>query len=228
MTTKDNKLRNLGTCLALTVLTACGGGTSDTPLPTLRITSDSTGVGVDGFTVINGACPLAGCVIVPKPWPSYVNVPGYRTVNASVGGLSMKEVIDGWPLTGVKPWAQKAVEGSGVELLGLGINDGFALPPDQFAAYLVQAVTVGRASGKLMVLATPNPTFEPRVTVLAQAVRDVALEMSVPLVDIDAFMRSAYPDTSFAGDRMHPGQAAYTQIGEFVQQRLLEILKGSM
>lgn len=213
------------TLLLTVALAACGGGAVEPPLKVIRITSDSTGVGVDGFTVSNGACPVKGCVIVERPWPSYVNVPGYKTVNASVGGMSMREVIGGWPLTGVKPWAQKAAEGSDVELLGLGINDGFALPPAQFADYLRQAVTVGRAAGKIMVLATPNPTFEPRVTTLAQVVRDVAVEMAVPLVDIDAYVRSVYPGLGFAGDEMHPGQAAYTQIGQFADQRLREILR---
>jgi hypothetical protein len=213
------------TLLLVVVLTACGGGAVEPPLKIIRITSDSTGVGVDGFTVVNHACPVNGCVIVERPWPSYVNVPGYKTVNASVGGMSMREVIDGWPLTSVKPWAQKVTEDSGVELLGLGINDGFALPSAQFADYLRQAVAVGRAAGKLMVLATPNPTFEPRVTALAQVVRDVAVELSVPLVDVDTYVRSIYSGLGFAGDEMHPGQVAYTQIGQYVNQRLQEILQ---
>lgn len=205
-------------------LTACGGGGGADP-PTIRITSDSTGVGVDGDALVAGACLPTGCVIVPKPWPSYVSIPGYKTVNASVGSMSMREVINGWPLTGVKPWAQKVAEGAGVEVLGLGINDGNSLSPAEFAAYLRQAVFAGRAAGKFMVLATPSPTGFAKVDALAQVTRDVASEAGAPLIDIDRHLRTRYADLSFAADLVHPNQAAYTLIGEFVQKRLMEILK---
>lgn len=192
-------------------LAACGGGGSSTVQPvqtkTIRITGDSTCVGA--------ALGPSGYFIVSQPWPGFISVPGFTVVRACVGGQALADVAASWP--------QNLAD---VELIGDGINDAFQYSPAVFAGYLRTMVSTARAAGKLVVLMTPNPTYEARVTALAQVVRDVALETGAPVIDNEAFMKSVYgASLDFAGDKMHPGQDAHARIGESVNGRLQEILK---
>jgi len=196
--------------LSSLALAACGGGGSDIGIPIstsgkiIRIISDSTGVGI--------ALGPSGYFIVDRPWPSYISIPGFTVVNSSVGGMAMKDVS----FVNNAPYA--------VAIIGLCINDAFQYPADVYAAYLREAVVMLRSVGTLVILQTPNPTYEPRVTAFAQVMRDVAAELSVPLIDQDKHLREVYSDLSFAGDRMHPSQPGYAVMGVYADSMLREIL----
>ncbi len=128
----------------------------------------------------------------------------------------------------IPTWSQQtANDGAKVELIALAINDAFQYSPEVYAAYLRSAISIARAVDKIVILQTPNPTYETRVALLAQTMRDVGLEMHTDVIDVEAFMHDLYgTDLSFAGDKMHPSQSAYAQIGGFVNRRLREIFLG--
>lgn len=190
-------------CLLLCLLLAdCGGGGSAVQ-NVVRIFGDSTCYGV----AFDGAYHR-----VSNPWPSYISFP---VINSCIGGQALQDV----------DMASIAKDGATVELFADGINDAFLYSPEVYADLLRKAVSVSRAAGKTVIFQTPNPTYEARVTALAQVMRNVAAELNVPVIDQDRHLRETYSDLSFAGDQMHPSQPAYTVMGMFSQSRLQEILK---
>ena len=221
--------RLIASVLASACLAACGGGGTGGPSEPRLIEyyGDSTGYAVDGTTVLNGACPVAGCTIVAAP-ASYIRVSGYTVSNKSIGGLATFDLIDGTPLAGNVTWANRMkASKADVVLMAVGINDGYAYSPDKYRALMTQIVQIARDSGKQVVLQTPNPTREPKVTVLSATLRGLAAELGVALIDQEIGLTPLVNSKGLLAvipDGLHPNAPTYALMGAISDQRLHEIL----
>ena len=112
------------------------------------------------------------------------------------------------------PWAQQMANSTAqIVAVNFCINDSnpaFKESTDTYRALLVQIIDIARAAGKVIVLVEPNrvePYWLPDTPHYVSVMRDVAAEMSVPLVP-----NFAYP--AVIPDGVHPDAATYAAMGE--------------
>ena len=222
--------------LFLTVfIVSCGGGTpqhsqkAEIFTDTIAIYSDSTGVGVDGGALVAGACPPTHCPIVARNWPSYIDVPGYKVINHSVGGLSALDLFKGRPELNVKPWYEiMAASNDRIVVIALAINDAGTSPPAEYANILERLIGEAQTKpGRIVVLQTPNPTGRTDTQAISQAMADIAEKRKTHLIDqnkhgfewLSMSLELAVPD------KIHPIQTVYTEMGRYANEKLNALLK---
>lgn len=133
----------------------------------------------------------------------------------AVGHMTAENLIEG--NDGVnKPWPQGVPTGAW-SLVNFGINDSVRWPIEQYKANLrILHPTY---------FETPNPTDSPirpyeSTQAFAEAMRDVAAELHVPVIDVNAFVL-AMPDwRAHLADGIHPDDQLYAAIGGYVLQQL--------
>jgi lysophospholipase L1-like esterase len=184
--------KTMTAALLALLLVACGGGSDPEPeqvsqLRTLQLFGDSTQV--QAAPVIEGY------------------LPGRMLMNAKSGATSA------WLIAGTDgvnpPWPQ-SVKGD-VIMINFGINDSADLTTGStkgisIDTYKANLRTFAKVPGAVVVFETPNPTYWPgrHTEDYAQAMREVAAELGVPLIDVHAFVM-AMPDwQAQIPDKLHP------------------------
>nr|WP_128646521.1 SGNH/GDSL hydrolase family protein [Cupriavidus sp. SHE] len=204
-------------------LFGCGGGGGEpqagtpspvTPAKTVRIEAygDSTMWGQDGAQP-----PVVQASITQPSSAQAALQSGYGTtvtvVNEGVPGTTAANIINGTDGKHL-PWAQQMANSQAqIVAVNFCINDSnpaFKESTDTYRALLVQIVNIARAAGKVILLVEPNrvePYWLPDTPHYVSVMRDVAAEMSVPLVP-----NFAYP--AVIPDGVHPDAATYAAMGE--------------
>ena len=130
----------------------------------------------------------------------------------AVGGATLRDLLQGkgsFP----KPLAEGVKDDSSqIATVRFGLNDAGQYDVATYKAYLVQAVTILRDAGKVVVLEEPTPTVHVGGRAYANAVDEVAQQFGLPLVRSFDQMLSIPAWKSMMSDDMHPTLPLYRAI----------------
>jgi lysophospholipase L1-like esterase len=138
--------------------------------------------------------------------------------NKGVSGTTACDLRDG---SAAQPdnWStQMASSDANVVIINHGINDltknGNV---ETYRTCLRDLVTTAKARGKRVVLETPNPiTAEPGLDSFVQAMKTVADQNGVRVIDQYGYLLSQYSDASqITPDGLHPTDQVYIQKGRY-------------
>jgi len=189
------------------VLTACGGGgetnapdTASIQVPqVIEISGDSTAHG-NGATVSEWTPPY----LLRAAFPSIV------VVDTSLSGSTSSDRITGEVVRGqgtrFKPFPNGVV--GTVYLTNWGVNDAAYGTP--LADYKANLRKIGSVPGAIFM--TPVPSTNVDDSPYAQAMREVAVEIGVDLIDVNAYVLGLANWRVLEADGTHPGDALYRMI----------------
>lgn len=160
-------------------LAACGGGGSGVCSPTVQVEGDS----------------------IAKRLVLNVNAP---VTNTAIGSTTTADRISG--SAGFQPFPQ-GISGS-VYVTNWGVNDAYQrLPLPQYKANLR---LIAAQPGAVLMTPTPMDLTQPYTaddSAYAQAVRDIGVEMRVPVIDTNAWFLAQPNWPSGLSDGVHPTPA---------------------
>lgn len=212
----------------------CGGSGGSSPLPVAQQTGvpktvlvetygDSTAA---GCTPMQGAPAIQPChtagYAVSSPSPAQMLQSLLQTkygstvavVDHGVAGNTIPAALTG---DGVNlPWSQQMAQSKAqVVTFNFGINDSHAAANESVAAFqqnISQLIQIAKATGKTVVVITPNPTIDPANQSLAQyAASSVAAAKlwNVNVIDEFGALSSQPTWDSLLSDGVHPTVAGY-------------------
>jgi len=201
--------KNLCAAALCLMLAACGGGGGDSPsaAPTpvvaqapkctplavvkIELTGDSTEYGIDGETFPYTQSPNNPTAVLQ------------RLMDARFGAGAVLVEDHAVPGTRADQWVSFPGD---ITVANYGINDMFVATIDEYKANLRKL--------DLKFYETPNPISYPgwNRPEYAQAMRDVAQEKGVPVIDTDAYVRGLPNWDSYLGDQIHPNGTLYGMI----------------
>jgi len=200
---------------------------------------DSTIWGADGQAMAR----VSELARVAKPAPSFVSIPGWHVLNKGVSGQHTGSLLTGDRGEDTLPWEETmAKSGADVVIVNHAINDTKLLNPAKYASNLRVVVSIASNAGKTIVFETPNPTgttlrrqigsllrngSRRPLGAMVEAMRGVAAELSVPLIDQFAYLTQTFAGHSlrqFVPDLEHPNQATYELKGRFADKALRRLL----
>ncbi|MGV3740701.1 MAG: SGNH/GDSL hydrolase family protein [Burkholderiaceae bacterium] len=142
---------------------------------------------------------------------------GHTVNNLGVNGQTACELLNG---DGNETWATRVRNRTSTTVLILnhGINDAVssnAVPVATYSACLTQLAQIAKSQGKRVIFETPNPIADSRLASYVTAMRAVAAQEGLSLIDQYAYLISFYgPDTfMYVPDGMHPSQGVYIEKG---------------
>lgn len=205
------------------IIAACGGGGGSDPqvaneprTQLIEFYGDSTQWGWDSGNNIRAIHPSA----------DFVNIPGYYNANLGVISTDTTDLING--SSTVLPWSTRIRQSTAsVIVVNHGINDSNKISLDQYADNLRVIASEARAAGKRIFFETSNPAtaaIAPNLSQYVQRMRDVAAEINVQVIDVNQYMTGfigGNPITDYMPDGVHPNQATYQAIGEYMNVVLL-------
>lgn len=143
----------------------------------------------------------------------------YDVRNEGVGSTSTSDLLAG---DGVHaPWATYVNTSSAkVFIVNHGINDNYGgtTTPQQYKDNLITIVNLARGAGKQIILETPNPINSYPMGAYYDAMRAVATELNVPLIDQHQYLMTylnGQPIQDICPDGTHPSQATYILKGNY-------------
>lgn len=182
-----------------------------------------------GDSTIFGAKPNSDPVDFPPTY--YVKLPGYTVNNRGLNGDSLDYLLAYHSTR--KGWAGLMKDSSAnVVVLNHAINDrNLGTPISTYKDYLRLVIHLALVNGKRVVLETPNPVNISGPTIpladYAQAIRDVAAEFELGVIDQYAYITSiidSFPISNYLADTAHPTQSMYMIKGQFANKELFKIL----
>lgn len=186
--------------IAAVFLASCGGGDPEPECkPTIQLFGDST------FDAELGASPY------------WIARWGSRVTNRAVGGTNSRELragIDGKNL----PWPGSVA--ADVVVINHGLRDGYTpyewayTPLPEYIANLRHFAD--NANGAKVIFQTPLPSTIPArdMTDYAQAMRDVAEEKGLDVIDVFACFKTLPNYASHLPDGTHPDEAGKVKMTE--------------
>lgn len=102
-----------------------------------------------------------------------------------------------------------------IDTIRFGLNDEGQYDVAAYKGYLVEAVQIMLAAGKLVVIEEPTPTLTYKYhngSQYAQAADEVAAQFGLPLVKSYSLTLAVPNWTSMMSDNLHPTQALYQEI----------------
>lgn len=175
------------------VLVACGGGGDDPAPRTLQVFGDST----------------------MEQQQELMAARGVAVIGSAVSGTTSTMLLTG--TDGVNaPWPAP-VRGS-VVIVNHGLNDSQDTfgPPYGITidAYKANLRRLAQAPGALVIFQTPNPAWraDRAPAAYALAMREVAAELRVPLIDVHAFVMARADWREWLPDGLHPSPFALARI----------------
>jgi lysophospholipase L1-like esterase len=237
------------TLLFAFTLSACGGGgdtsnastagtTSTTqqsgatggtlPTPTLLASTaqvieyygDSTIWGLkSGTTDVQVATPAPTAFLGSLP-----SSPMQRVINKGVNGTTACDLLNGNTLLGIETnWqTQMANSSATVVIINDAINDsgvnGESI--DTYKSCLSNLATIASGRGKKVIFETPNPVDRNGLDTYVTAMKEVAFEMNIPVIDqFQNLKKSLDAGTitirEMCPDGTHPSDQVYIQKGQF-------------
>jgi hypothetical protein len=187
------------------VLAACGGGgdAGTCSAPTIQLFGDST----QALAVPDWQARYGPRIIDSARYSS-----GTRNLLEGTNGIGAGVVRPALP-----PWPQPVLAGTDFVVVNLGLVDGYTLAPATFvpvSQYKTNLRAIVAASPVPVILETPNQSTLPGrdMTLYAQAMRDVAAETGLRVIDTFACFQTmpnwqAHLDGFGAGGGAHPDAA---------------------
>jgi lysophospholipase L1-like esterase len=161
-----------------------------------------------------------GQVAVPAPAAFAAALPNpsaYVVRNEGVSGSTACELLNGTDGRHQR-WAdQMAASKARYVFVNHGINDQWKMDLNTYKGCLRSLAQTAKQYGKQMIFETPNPTRDD-VSVMANAMKEVAAQENVPVVDQYTYLRqylngqSVY---SIVPDGLHPTDAVYVMKGKY-------------
>lgn len=186
----------------LTTLFGCGGG--DAPpdeqiRPQVRFTDPSCSATLQLFGDSTLDSELGASPYWIAKW-------GSRVSNRAVGGTNSRELIAG--TDGLNPPWPQAVSAKYV-VVNHGLRDGYVVLPETFTPmdqYIANLRTLANAAGAEVIFQTPNPSTKAGrdMAPYAQAMRDVAAERGLRVIDVFACFQHQPNWQSRLPDQTHP------------------------
>jgi lysophospholipase L1-like esterase len=202
-------LLRFGLVALLLALTACGGKSRETPLP-----SGTKVVALgDSLTAPHGVQPQ-------EAWPMLLGQKtGWQVINGGVSGNTSADALTRLPALLEEHQPQ-------LVLITLGGNDMLRKQPaGQTIANLERMIDMARSKGaKVVLLATPKPSLAGAVfnsLSPPEFYAEIAKDKKVPLIE-DAIPK-ALSDTTLKGDQIHPNAAGHARLGELIHAELKKI-----
>ena len=157
-------------------------------------------------------------------------------INSGVSGYGTSDVIAGWN-------GMVAASTADIVVVGYGANDAQgaaspAIPVESYSDNLRAMTRTARELGKVVVFTTPVPFVDygsigtqSKASIgvqFADAMRSVAAELSVPVIDVQKMFLSAlkYAGSSslILSDGIHPTQDGYDAIGYYIANALINCI----
>ena len=202
-------LLRFGLVALLLALTACGGKSKETPLP-----SGTKVVALgDSLTAPHGVQPQ-------EAWPMLLGQKtGWQVINGGVSGNTSADALTRLPALLEEHQPQ-------LVLITLGGNDMLRKQPaGQTIANLERMIDMARSKGaKVVLLATPKPSLAGAVfnsLSPPEFYAEIAKDKKVPLIE-DAIPK-VLSDTALKGDQIHPNAAGHARLGELIHAELKKI-----
>lgn len=238
--TGKNMIRALLLGGAALLLSACGGGdggsSAQTSAPTssksvlIEAYGDSTAVGctvqvgapatsscVAGYAVSTHNEPVTLQYLLQQQYGAAVSVQ-----NMGVKGTTLADLLNG--TNGITQTWQARMSASKAQIVTVndGLNDAYVagLTPDQFAAELDQIISIAKASGKTIVLETPNPmssssNHNQTLAALIVAELSTANKWNIAVIDQFGYLSTLPAWPSMLSDDLHPSDAGYELKGRY-------------
>jgi lysophospholipase L1-like esterase len=204
------------TCLLLAACGGGGGGGAGGQTGTLAATSQTTLLVIELYG--NSTQKPHD---IDKPASYYINLPGYTVSNRGLSGTTTRDLLNGY--TGILPWTTQMRQSSAaVVITNHCLVDATLLTLTEYKDNL--RAIADAAAGKRIFFETCNPTaVRPLAPVYAQAMRDVAAEKGIYVLDVELYLNgllAGRPITTMMPDGDHPSAATHEIIGEFLEQEL--------
>jgi lysophospholipase L1-like esterase len=134
-----------------------------------------------------------------------------------------------------KDWATLMQESNAtVVILNHGINDfngadtASRTTPDEYGNCLRELARIARDAQKFVIFETPNPISTPGLENYVQTMRNVASQLSIPVVDQHDYLTKLLAGNdagTLMPDGLHPNQSTYRLKGEFAADEFEKIEK---
>jgi lysophospholipase L1-like esterase len=166
----------------------------------VQLQGDSIGWGV-GATDPNSTPDMLLRAALSARWPSGVTV-----AQTSQGGAATHDRLDG--TDSVPPYPRGIV--GNVYITNYGVNDALQrVPVETYKANLRQVLTL---SGTSVIMQTPTPVVPVDVAPYADAAREVAAELNLPVADANTVVHDLADWRDMLVDGVHPNDALYQQM----------------
>lgn len=121
---------------------------------------------------------------------------------------------------------------SGVDIIIVNHASKNGNPVAQYKADMRKLVRLARDSGKFVILMTPNPIAEGGLEAYVDAMRQLAVEEKVPLIDVfrylkDYMYRTGATIAEIVPDGYHPADQVYVMIGGYAAQEFGKIRRAA-
>ncbi len=123
------------------------------------------------------------------------------------------------------PWEQQmAASAASFVIINHAINDEWQESLPEYQSCLSQLAQIATQHGKQVIFETPNPTRDSGpggLDVYVQAMRDIAAQEHVPVIDQYAYLTdylAGQSPTTIAPDGLHPSDAVYVMKGQYAAQ----------
>lgn len=119
---------------------------------------------------------------------------------------------------------------SGVDVVIINHGSKNGNPVAQYKADMKTAVKLARDNGKFVILMTPSPISEGGLEAYVDAMRQLAAEEKVPLIDVFRYLKDYMARTGsgindIVPDGYHPADDVYVLIGRFAAQEFQKITR---
>ncbi len=161
-----------------------------------------------------------GQVAVPAPAAFAAALPNpsaYIVRNEGVSGSTACELLNGTDGRHPRWTEQMAASKARYVFVNHGINDQWKMDLNTYKDCLRSLAQTAKQYGKQMIFETPNPTRDD-VSVMANAMKEVAALENVPVVDQYTYLRQYLNGQSvytIVPDGLHPTDAVYILKGKY-------------
>jgi lysophospholipase L1-like esterase len=156
--------------------------------------------------------------------------PAHTVNNLGVNGQTACELLEG--VNGFDDWATRmdAATATTVVILNHGINDAVSansVSVDQYSTCLTGLAQAAKAENKRVIFETPNPISDARLGPYVEAMRAVAAQEGLSVIDQYDYLTQQYgQDASvIAPDGLHPTDEIYRAKGAYAASEFLKLDK---
>jgi beta-glucanase (GH16 family) len=170
---------------------------------------------------------------VTTPTPAVVQAafPTYTIRNKGFNSVSSKEMFEdsgdmqNFPGEGFWEGQMQQIDATHV-IIQFMLNDAYeSRPSADYNYYISNMIQQARAYGRKPILVTPNPVSNANLTPYLTVMRDLAVSLSCPIIDVHAWAlghlaSNGISMATWVPDGTHPSDQAYIDIGNYVASQL--------